>query len=118
MTTAEVLVEGVWSVLAVESGGTCLAIEYIEGLILKDKKRMLALLQRTADHGPLGNIQKFRQLTRDIFEFKSYQDRVLCFFDGEHRIVLTHGYKKKQDKADPVEIQRAERLRAAYLDSK
>ena len=118
MTTVEIVFSKTWTILAIQSDSGCLAVEYIQGLEESDRKRVLALLDRAAGYGPPANIEKFRKLTGDIYEFKAFQDRLLCFFDGKHRIVLTHGYKKKRNKADPDEIRRADRLRTAYLGSK
>lgn len=53
--------------------------------------------------------------------FKRFQSRLMCFFEepdklGEaRRVVLTHGFKKKSDRTPPQEIERAVRLRDAYL---
>jgi phage-related protein len=54
----------------------------------------------------------------NLAEFKRHGVRLLCFFDGPGRIILTHGFKKQSDRTPPQEIERALRLRDAYLDEK
>lgn len=44
-----------------------------------DQKAIFALLHLTADHGTLGNEEKFRKLNDGIWEFKSFQVRLLLF---------------------------------------
>jgi len=99
----------------VEEGKICRAEDYIKGLNETDRKRLIALLEHTAEHGPPTNREKFQKLDGDIFEFKSYQDRILCFFQPRKVLVLTHGFRKKKDRAPKEEIERAERLRKEYL---
>lgn len=78
----------------------------------------MALLARTADHGPMfGQFERFKRLRDDIYEFKTYGGvRVLCFLDGRSIVVLTNGFKKKKEYAD--DITRAVHLRAAYINAK
>ena len=119
MTSAEPLIEGQWTILAVVRNGTCLAREYIdERLTTADKTKIWALLARIAEHGPPKNGQKFNHLTGSLYEFKSFQDRLPCFYDGPGRIVITHGCKKKKDRTPKNEIQRGLTLMTEYLEEK
>jgi hypothetical protein len=68
-----------------------------------------------AKHGQIKNEQKFRHLEGKIWEFKSDQNRVLCFQDGNCWI-LTNGFQKKQDKTRRKEIKRANDIRAEHLE--
>jgi len=107
------------TVLAVVMNETCLAAEYIRNLQEAPRKKVLALLSKTAISGrPPVNKEKFDKLEGPLFEFKSFQDRLPCFFDGQGRIVLTHGFSKKSRRTPREEIERALRLRAEYLESK
>jgi len=73
------------------------------------------LLKRTADFGLPKNTEKFKSLKGSgIYEFKSYQVRILCFFDREKVIILTHGFIKKRDKAPRREITKAEKFMRKY----
>lgn len=101
--------------LAVQRDGTSLADDFIQGLSDSDRIKLLALLKRAADMGPM-NIhdgEKFKKLEGTIFEFKVFQIRMPCFYDGR-KIILTHGFKKKKDKTPPAEIQRAARIQKEY----
>jgi phage-related protein len=97
---------------------SCPTREYLEALTETDRKKVWALLQRTSQYGPPRNDQKFKKLIGPIMEFKSYQDRLLCFFAGPRRIVITHGCKKKRDRASPEDIKRSEQLMGEYLESR
>ncbi|HEC98661.1 MAG TPA: type II toxin-antitoxin system RelE/ParE family toxin [Nitrospirae bacterium] len=95
--------------------GKCRIIDFIEGLEEPDKKKVIALLKRTADLGLPKNTEKFKSLKGSgLYEFKSYQVRILCFFDREKVIILTHGFIKKRDKTPKREITKAEKLMREY----
>jgi hypothetical protein len=97
--------------LATQSDGSSLAGKFIEELSTLDRNKLLALLKRAADMGPM-NIndgEKFKKLEGTLFEFKVFQTRMPCFYQGRS-VVLTHGYMKKKDKTPPTEIARAVRI--------
>lgn len=93
-----------------------LAEEFLDSLSEKEQVRLAALFQRLADAGRIWNEQKFKHLegTDSIFEFKADENRVLCFFFVGKRVILTHGFKKRQAKTPKGEIERAERLKAEF----
>ncbi|GBD99036.1 hypothetical protein BMS3Abin07_01067 [bacterium BMS3Abin07] len=86
--------------------GRCLVREFIEGLQESDRNKVVALLQRAAGYGSPRNEEKFKHLRDRIYEFKSYQVRILCAFDMGKIIILTHGFIKK-GKTPQGEIQKA-----------
>lgn len=104
------------TILYVLTGSKCWAREYIDTLEDKDKSKLLALLNRIVDHGPPRNKEKFKHLEDGIFEIKSYQDRLPCFYDKNRRnaLVITHGVKKKSPKLPREEIKKAKNMRKAY----
>lgn len=115
MTQVEKLVSGrSHDIFALSVQGKCLVSEFIDSLESADQKKVLALLQRAADYGPPNNVQKFKKLEGDIWEFKSFQVRILCALEGRNVIILTHGFIKKKDKTPPNEIERAKELLAGY----
>ena len=62
----------------------------------------------------------FRKLVgTELFEFRirweSNSYRLLCFFDRNNTVVITHGFMKKTQRTPPGEIDRAERYRRDYL---
>jgi len=92
--------------------------EFIDSLEETDQKKIIALLSYTAENGTSGNPEKFRKLESDIWEFKSYQIRILCFFDKGRIIITTHGFFKKRGKTPPGEIGKARKLRDAYFSER
>jgi len=60
--------------------------------------RLRALLVRTADEGKIRNSEMYDSIDDGFFEFKVQTTRVYSFDDGR-RIVLTHGDKKRSDRA-------------------
>jgi phage-related protein len=108
---------GAWGAicLATQPDGTSLASVFIAELDTAERTKLLALLKRTADMGPrnINDGTKFKKLEGNLFEFKSFQVRMPCFYDGR-LIVLTHGFKKKQDNTPRTEIDRASKIQHAY----
>lgn len=44
--------------------------------------------------------------------------RIFCFFDQENIIVIGHGFQKKTQKTPRQEIERAEKIKQDYYESK
>ena len=91
----------------------------------RDRRRLIALLDHTALNGPPRNVEKFKKVegTDGLFEFKSFQDRIPAFYDGNEpdgrgRLVMTHGFRKKGDRMPPGELKRAEQLRSRFHSAK
>ena len=76
---------------------------------------MLALMDRTADLGLPNNREKFRPLTRDIYEFKAGGIRVFCFFQQGGRLICARAANKPKPKRLAQEIRLAQTIRAAFL---
>jgi hypothetical protein len=78
-----------------------------------DRDRLQAKFQHMADEGRITNPEHFKKLegTDGLFEFKRFQIRMPCFFDGRGALVLTHGLTKKKDRYRAEEIDRARRIR-------
>lgn len=90
--------------------GQHLVREFVDDLSESDQQKITALLLRAAQHGPPNNPEKFKQLEKDLFEFKSYQIRLFCAFRGKAMLVLTHGVIKKQDKHNKKDLRRAHEI--------
>lgn len=91
--------------------------EFIDELSEADQKKLVALFKHAAEHGPPRNEQKFKKLSDDLFEFKSFQIRIFCAFRGKSILVLTHGIKKKKDRHDQKDLQKAREI-LAMLDER
>ena len=90
--------------------GQHLLEEFLDGLSESDQDKVGALLRYAAENGPPRNKEKFKQLEKDLFEFKSYQVRIFCTFRGKAMLVLTHGVIKKQDKHNKKDMRRAHEI--------
>ena len=95
--------------------GTCEAEEFLKELSDKEKKKLIPLLQYTANSCTATNEQKFKNIGEGIFEFKGFQSRLFCFFDQGRIIILTHGCIKKRDKLDPADIRKARSRKDDYF---
>ena len=85
-----------------------------------DAEALLYELEKTSNHGPSQNKQKFRYLTgtgQGLIEFKARKgSRVLGFIDSDRRrIVCSHGIPKLKDKRFEREMEKANDIRNAYL---
>lgn len=95
--------------------GTCDAENFLNELSDKEKAKITPLLDYTVNNGLIRNEQKFKNIGHDIFEFKGFQSRILCFFDKGQMIILSHGCIKKRDKLDPSEIKKARSRKEEYF---
>jgi hypothetical protein len=85
-----------------------------------DAESLLYELEKTSNHGPSRNIQKFRYLSgsgQGLIEFKARGgSRILGFIDMDRRrIVCCHGIPKLKQKRFEREIEKAHDVRNAYL---
>lgn len=105
-------------IFAIVEHGRCPTTDFIDDLEASDEKKIVRLLETTADNETPNNREKFKKIegTEHLYEFKSHQVRLPCFFDDDRIIIVTHGLKKKRDKLDKAEVERAERLRRYYLE--
>ena len=96
----------------------CPAKDFIADMASASRKSLTAILNHHANHGAIFNPEKSRQLSDDIFEFKTRQgDRMYYFFAPGRRTILTHGSRKPKKLQLVQEVQRAARLREQYLQS-
>lgn len=103
-------------ICSITHSGRSHIVDFIEGLERKDQKKVIALLQNSADNGLPRNEERFHKLKGvDIWEFKSFQVRLFCFRDKDRLIILTHGFIKKSDATPKKEIDKAVRLQREYF---
>lgn len=104
-----------YDIHAITINDRCPVKEFLDNLGPSDQKKIIALLQRTADSGLPKNEEKFKRLKgEDIFEFKSFQVRIFFFLEKEKLIILTNGFIKKKVRTPLSEIERAKDLRKEY----
>jgi Phage derived protein Gp49-like (DUF891) len=98
-----------------EPAGNCPVLTFWNQCKDEDIAQLAKRLDSTAQHGPSWNPEQCRQLTPDIWEFKTGRGlRLLWFYDKGQMVICTSGYIKKKQKADPREIKRAEEWKAKY----
>ncbi len=93
----------------VRDNGSCQVEEYLDGLSIRDRKRITTLLERAAEQGPPRNKEKSASI-EDFFEFKAYQVRIFYDYLPEKRIVLFYGFTKKRSKTPNNVIETGRRL--------
>lgn len=110
---------GKWQILALCSHrGRCPLLEFLdqqEGTLAKDARRMLKLLDTTADLGPPRNTDISHQLGPGLWEFIQGRLRVLWFYDRGRMVICSHGLIKKSRRIPRDEIARAWDSRRQYL---
>ena len=105
---------------AMKANGKMPAKEFLESTKGKDapsrqeKAGLIHLFQLMVNKGKIYNKELFRKLRGNIFEFKKNQVRLLAFREG-NIWYLTHGFKKKKNKCEIKEIERAEGIRSEQL---
>lgn len=99
--------------------GSCPAGDFLDNLGKGDRAKLTVLFTMLGDTGHISNREKFKKVedSEKIFEFKSHQIRLFCFFDGKE-VLLGEGLRKKQDKHKRADIERAEEWRRWYFSTK
>lgn len=120
MVEADLLYQGsVWRVFVLVSDGKSAALQFLSDDATADERRQLiAVIRRVADHDQRSNPHRFKDFMgsdKPLCEFKWEQVRLLAFYDGTRRIIVTHGFKKKQDETPPREKQRALSMREQFI---
>ena len=100
--------------------GRCPVAEFLDSMPSKVAQKATWMLKLLQELEPVPR-QYFKKLSasdeiwecRMIFGGNTY--RILAFFHGGSRIVLTHGFMKKTEKAPPQEIAEAQRLKVDYI---
>lgn len=87
------------------SSANCQVEAYFDGLDERNRKRVLALLDRAAKAGPPWNQEKCRRVEGERFwEFKAYQERIFWCYGPDRQIVLLYGFTKKSNKTPKREL--------------
>ena len=79
------------------SNGRPLFKDFMDSLEDSERKKVFALIERTAEEGPPLNEEKFKKVAGEkFFELKTRQARILCVFGKDRKIVLLNSFKKQQ----------------------
>jgi len=101
--------------LAVTANDRCPAKKFLNGLSKVEREKILRVIRRLADEGKLTNPEQFKKIEGEgFFEFKNFQIRMPCYFHRAGRLIITHGFLKKEAWIRPEEIERMKRIRDEY----
>ena len=65
----------------------------------------MRIIKRMADEGKVANREQFKKIEgEDFFEFKNFQIRMPCYFHAAGRLIITHGFIKKEDGLGPKKL--------------
>jgi phage-related protein len=92
------------------------ALEYYRSLSKDERIQLLKLFKRMGDVGKIQDKTKFRNEGDKIYAFKPQPDRFLCFFYEDKKIIVTNGFRKKQDKLPLNEKERALTKRNDFIN--
>lgn len=97
--------------------GSCPVGMFLDGLDKADRRKLDSLFEMLGDLGRIPNSEKYKKLadSEEIWAFKSFQIRVLCFYSRDQQVLLAHALMKKKDKLNRSDIRIAEKRRAWYL---
>ena len=98
------------------------ARDFIFGLDIKTQTKIYSVLDKASY---VNDPKLFKKIQNEIWEFriqaKSLQIRLLAFWDKrneEHTLVIsTHGFVKKKDKVNKIEINKAINDRKQYFEN-
>lgn len=96
MIHTETLHEGPrFTILVAVKDGNCPVRDFLQNdLSESERRKMLFLINQISGQGVPCNPQKFNNEGNDIYALKTHTARIYCFFHGQRRLVLTHGFKK------------------------
>jgi hypothetical protein len=101
--------------LAITANGRCPAEKFLNSLSKDEREKILRVIKRLADEGKVANREQFKKIEgEEFFEFKNSQIRMPCYFHATGRLIITHGFIKKEDRIRPEEIDRMKRIRDEY----
>jgi mRNA-degrading endonuclease RelE of RelBE toxin-antitoxin system len=91
-------------------------LEFWKDLEASEQRKLLVLFAYLGDHGRITNEEKFKKVEGGdgIFEFKSFQIRIFCFWHKQ-TVYLADAVRKKQNKHRPQDVDRAEEYRNWFL---
>ena len=85
--------------------------EFVGQLPEEQQKKVVALLERAAEHGPPKNDELCAHIAgEDFWEFKPGQQRIFWCYAPDRRIILLNGFTKKSKRTPKKELARGRRL--------
>lgn len=96
------------------ANGACPVGGFLDDLKESDRRKLDVIFERLGDMGHLRNNTKFKHVEKQIYEIKSKQIRIFCFFTSDRRIVLLHGVKKQRTRLARKHIDKAISMRSEF----
>lgn len=97
----------------VRASGRCPAGDFLDELQTRDRLRLVLVFRMLGERGHLQNDTKFKKLRSGIWEIKSGQIRLFCFF-ASGLLVLAFGVRKKSRKARTGDIEKALAMKVEF----
>jgi hypothetical protein len=95
--------------------GTVPGMEFLKAQEPRWQANMQVLFKRLGDEGRISNREKFKPIENtEFWEFKAFQIRMPCYFRRDQRVVITHGFLKKDDKIRKGDLRRATNIKNEY----
>jgi phage-related protein len=121
--TADIIARGKsHTICAIVENGKSRLKEYLMGLERDVADAAVAMIDFIAENGRPRNKDKFGTEGGGIYAIKnkSLGVRMLCFFDREKIILITHGFKKDFQKGIKLdrEVEKARRIKRMYFEQK
>jgi phage-related protein len=99
-----------------DAKGNSPALEYYHSLKDSERIKLLVLLKRMGDMGEIKDKTKFIHEGSKIYAFKPQPHRFLCFFFRGKKIILTNGFRKKQQILPKGEKEKALKAYSHYTN--
>ncbi|HKV23944.1 MAG TPA: type II toxin-antitoxin system RelE/ParE family toxin [Candidatus Acidoferrum sp.] len=103
---------------AIRANGSMPAKDFFDtDLTESERLKFRPPVMRLADDGLVANEERFKKVegTKDLWEFKLHQVRILGFYMPGARFVLAHGLRKKKDRLSKSDIEVAETIRREHI---
>jgi phage-related protein len=95
-----------------DARGRSPVIEYLDGLVARDRARVARYLELVREFGPRLAMPHARHLDGGLWELRPGAHRVIYAAVASERVVLLHAFRKKSQKTPRREIERARRCLA------
>lgn len=94
--------------------GSCPAGKFLDNLSSGERTKLDVIFELLGDRGVISNPTKFKKLNADVFEIKSGQIRIFCFFANDKRLVLLFGIRKKWRRHRKQDLKRASAMKKEF----
>ena len=90
----------------VDADGTCPVEDFLDSLQVADRKKMVARIMFTAEHGPPRNREQNKPVEgTKFFELKTAGHRVFWRWSRTNDVVLMHGFVKRQERIPASDLE-------------